>query len=86
MSAAAYAPNPEPARDAIGWAVIEKGAIKVRTVSDTRRAAMVNFLITERNTMIYSSATDEQIERMWFQCRGEADIEMVTITRTHSKV
>ena len=39
-------------RAAIGWAVIDDGKIKFRTVSDTRRAAMVNWLVTEHNCMI----------------------------------
>lgn len=67
-----------------GWAVIDNGYILVRTVSDTRRAAIVNWLGTERNCFISIHMTDEQIERLWFQFRTAAvDVEHVTISRTN---
>lgn len=70
-------------REAIGFAAIDGGQINIKTVSDTRRAAMINWLVTERNVMIYNAMTDEHVERLWFHFRGTADIEYVTITRTH---
>lgn len=66
---------------ATGWAAIENGRILVRTVSDTKRAAMVNFLVTERNTFIYSETTDEEIERMWHRYKQGAEIDYVTISQ-----
>jgi hypothetical protein len=65
----------------IGWAVIEFNKIKIRTVSDTRRAAIVNFLVTERRVMILNDMTDEFIERMWSDYAGkDAEVSFVTIT------
>jgi hypothetical protein len=65
----------------VAWAVIDDDAIKVRTVSDTQRAAMVNWLVTECGCMIYSYITDEQIEHLWLQKRRQATVEIVTIRR-----
>lgn len=69
--------------DAIGWAVIENGKIKVRTVSDTRRAAIANFLCTERHLLIEDWMSDGEIERIWCYERLGASVEYVTITLTH---
>jgi hypothetical protein len=80
-----YAPNPAPQREAIAWAVIDGGKIKVKTVSDTRRAAMVNWLVTEREIYITANMSDEQIERLWFRHRQGAEIEYVTVTRAHTE-
>lgn len=68
-------------RQAIAWAVVDNGQIKVCTVSDTRRGTMVNWLVSERSVMVFSRMTDEAIERMWWQEHGTAQIEYVTITR-----
>jgi len=65
----------------VGWAVVEGGQIKLRTVSDTRRAAIVNFLVTDRDRMFFVHTTDEEIEREWWRLKGAAEIEYVTITR-----
>lgn len=75
-----YAQKPQTIRPVIGWAVVENLEIKIKTVSDTRRAAIVNFLVTERDTMILNSMTDEMIERIWFQRRQGAEVEYVTIS------
>lgn len=57
--------------EAYGWAVIENGTINIRTVSDTRRAALVNWLIAEKRLMALNTATDDQIEAMWHaNCDG----------------
>lgn len=49
-----------------GWAVIGRtGGISVRTVSPTRRAAIVNWLLTDKGLLATDVATDEQIERQW---------------------
>lgn len=49
----------------VGWAVSDNSAIIVNTVSDTRRAAIVNWLVAGKNVMVYSETTDEQIDVMW---------------------
>ena len=61
------------------YAVIDNGEIKVLTISDTRRAALVNWLVTERRCMIMNSTTDDQIEQMWADECGEARIGMVEL-------
>ncbi len=62
-----------------GWAVVDGGSIKVKTVSDTRRAAIVNFLITERALMVKSNDDDQYIERAWVELRRDALVLPVTI-------
>lgn len=64
---------------ALGWAVIDGDAIKVRTVSDTRRAAIVNWLLTERRKLIVGGTTDATIERFWLENCGEARAVQVAI-------
>lgn len=66
-----------------GWAVMEpkNRGILVNTVSDTRRASLVNWLISERNEMVRAVTTDDQIETMWAGLKGEHDI--CTVVRLH---
>lgn len=61
-----------------GWAVEDKTGILIRTVSDTRRAAIVNWLVTERRVMVFANYTDDLIERLWWEHKREAD-EVVVI-------
>ena len=65
-----------------GWAVTENGTLKIRTVSDTRRAAIVNFLCTERHVLVLDDATDRQIEDKWQELRGKAEVLAVTVAAT----
>lgn len=64
---------------ALGWAVIEGDAIKVRTVSDTRRAAIVNWLLTERRKLIVEGTSDGTIEHYWTENCGDARAVQVAI-------
>ena len=49
-----------------GWAVIDAaGKIFVKTVSDTRRAAIINYLMVEKQVSITALHTDEDIESLW---------------------
>lgn len=48
-----------------GWAVKEGDVINIRTVSDTRRAAIVNWLVIVPKVMIYNHMTDDEIESRW---------------------
>lgn len=67
--------------EAIGWAVVASGArIYVRTVSDTRRAAIINWLVTEKHQSITMFHGDEQIERMWKHHGAYVDCRQVTIS------
>lgn len=65
---------------AFGWAVIENGKIAVNTVSDTRRAVIVNWLVTTAGVLVLASWTDEHIETLWWKLHGEAQVEQVTIS------
>ena len=47
-----------------GWAVIRDGKIDMRTVSDTRRAAIVSWL-TLNVRRIYDRDTVPEVERVW---------------------
>jgi hypothetical protein len=55
----------ERAMDASGWAVVKDGKIDVRTVCETRRAALVNWLVTEKRLFVTVFDVDEQIEHWW---------------------
>ena len=70
--------------EADGWAVIEDIGLDLRSVSPTRRAALVNWLVTRKNMMATIYTTDEQIERMWDANRGDADVVRVRSFATPS--
>lgn len=63
----------------IGWAVIENEQINLRSVSPTRRAAIVNFLVTDRGRYISNSTSDHEIEAMFSRDRRGATAVEVTI-------
>lgn len=48
-----------------GYAVTAFGNILVPTVSPTRRAAIVNYLVAAAGVLIDITWTDEAIEEMW---------------------
>jgi hypothetical protein len=63
-------------------AVNHRGEILIKTVSDTRRAAMVNWLVAEGRVIVFQTDTDEDIEKSFLELagkRGLALIEPVTI-------
>jgi len=64
-----------------GYAVIYDDEIDVLTVSETRHAAIVNWLIVNRRTPIFNSTTDEQIEQLWNEHGGDATVAAVEINR-----
>ena len=64
-----------------GWAVIEYGEINVRSISPTRRAAIVNWLCTEASAVLSNAATDIEIEELWATKRGTAVVGKVMISR-----
>lgn len=62
-----------------GWAVLD-GEIKVNTVAATRRAAIVNWLMTERRVIAFNDWSDTMIEDWWEKEKGEAEaIEVVVM-------
>ena len=66
---------------ATGWAVAEHDKILVKTVSPTRRAAIVNFLVVERSMAILNHHSDHDIERWWTKYGGRAEVIEVDIVR-----
>lgn len=62
-----------------GFAVVFNDVIDVRTVSETRRAAIVNWLVVASGCMIYNRTTDQQIEWLWEKNKGHAFVKGVTI-------
>lgn len=66
--------------DGIGWAAIVSGRILVNTVSDTRRAAIVNYLVTKGGIVITNAWSDDDIERCWTHWGAHAQCREVCIT------
>ncbi len=64
-----------------GYAVIGDSGIDVLTVSTTRRAAIVNWLVVNTRISIVNNTTDEQIERLWNEHSGGATVVTVDIRR-----
>lgn len=65
---------------AYGWAVVRDGKIDVRTVHDTERGAMVNWLCVN-GVIVTANATDEQITRMWYQATDKLRVQTTVQTR-----
>ena len=67
--------------EAVGWAVISSGArIFVKTVSETRRAAIINYLVIEHEQLITIYHSDQQIEALWKHFGQYVDCKQVKIT------
>lgn len=66
-------------QDATGYAAINEGIINVKTVSETRRAAIVDFLVVSAGVMVGAHATDEWIEDAWRRYGGTHEIVQVVI-------
>jgi len=63
-----------------GWAVVDiEGNPVVRSVADTRRAALVNWLWT-RNFPVDQRHTDLDIERAWRALKGDHVVVEVIVT------
>lgn len=56
------------------------GQIYVKTVSDTRRAAIINWLVTEKECLITVFHTDEDIESLWKNYGSYVDCRQVSIS------
>lgn len=63
-----------------GWAVVDDKGIRIRTVSDTRRAAVINYLMAECGVLVLNSMSDAHVERLWFLHRNGAEAELVTVS------
>lgn len=65
-----------------GWAVTVANEVQMRTVSDTRRSALVNYLHLNVG-MVPASASDRDIERLWKAAKRirKADIVEVQVIK-----
>ena len=63
------------------YAVIEDEKIDIRTVSLTRQAAIINWLVTKKKIMIYNSDTIDDIEIYWDRHHGNAKVERISLSR-----
>ena len=63
------------------FAVIMDEKIDVRTVSETRRAAIVNWLVVSCGCPVFNFTTDEEIERLWRGHSEGAAVGRVEINR-----
>jgi hypothetical protein len=69
-----------------GWAIETVcGDLLVRTVSDSRRAAIVNYLVTEHRVALTIFDTDENIEEMWRHYGRHAECRQVSISSIPSQ-
>lgn len=68
--------------EAIGWAVTSSSHIFVKTVSETRRAAIVNYLVAEHHINITNLWTDDQIEAAWLYWGRFVNCKRVQINTT----
>ena len=67
--------------EVVGWAVVANGArIFVKTVSETRRAAIINYLVVEHEQLITIYHSDQQIEALWKHLGQYVDCKQVKIT------
>lgn len=62
-----------------GWAVVDNGKILVDTVSSTRRAAIVNYLVVYKGIRIFDSYSDAKIEELWAGNKVSAAVQEVKI-------
>lgn len=64
-----------------GWAVVKSnGLIHIKTVSDTRRAAIINWLVTEKQVRIYTYHTDADIEAIWKHYGSYVECRQITVS------
>lgn len=58
-----------------GYAINEigNGGIRVDTIHNTRRAAIVNWLVVSKDIMVSNAWTDDMIETAWKSYRGDND-------------
>jgi hypothetical protein len=55
----------DPVKPAVGWAVVFFGEMDVRTISPTRRAAIINWIVSRGGKWVSNNTTDDEIESMW---------------------
>ena len=63
-----------------GWAVIDEDGINIKTVSDTRRAAIVNWLCVKWGLLATTLTTDAAIERAWKARSGDGEAKALEVS------
>jgi hypothetical protein len=74
-------PPVSPEERVTAWAIVDCRGIDVRTVSDTKVAAWVNWLCVTGKVLVSRVTSDERVEELWEMHRGDAQIIPVTISR-----
>lgn len=72
-------PSSTPVEAITGWAVIDGGVICVRSVADTRRGAIVNWLWIQ-GVLIDNAMTDLDIEKLWQKHRDDAEARIISVS------
>lgn len=69
--------------EARGWAVVTNQTIDVRTVADTKRAAIVNWLVAGQGNgmprIVLATHNDGEIEKMWQVLSGKYGATVVEV-------
>lgn len=73
--------------EAMGWAVCQDDALLVETVSPTKRAAMVNWLVVHGRIMVSGDRTDEWIAETfgWLSAARSVSLVEVRISAVDAK-
>jgi hypothetical protein len=66
--------------EARGWAVVQNGELLVKTVSPTRRAAIVNWLVVEGGLFVQDAWSDAMIETAWEHAHSFKNAELAEVT------
>ena len=62
-----------------GFGVVDVDGLDMRTVSPTRRAAIVNWLVVSANRVVSIYTSDQQIDALWDAHRGDAMVVPVRV-------
>lgn len=65
------------------WGVVDHNGLNVRTISNSRKAAVINWLVVEAGRFISTSHSDEHINAMWDAERGEASVKPLRVYVEH---
>ena len=68
---------------ATAWAIVDGRGIDVRTVSDTKVAAWVNWLCVTGKVLVSRGTSDQRVQDLWEMHRGDAEIRRVVISATN---
>lgn len=64
-----------------GFAIMTDGAIDMRTVCESRRGAVVNWLVSAASIFIFKWHTDADIENLWREHCGASEVVRVRVSQ-----